>query len=305
MRILAEVSQGIGNILNTTQAISAIKSMGHDIDVLYTTDGLTPPYVISLIYLDTMIDNVFFTGSEEPTGEYDAYVSFFGPTLIKCQPGKPFYGVAMDEENVTKYSEVLLNFAVAKELGYEGDIKPGFFQTMMPDDNHPSVKNFPHKVVIAPGSKMNRFGTCKKYRGYDIVANALGGNENVIFIGTESDKAIHNELSGFNWFIGKDVQGLLKCAYIAANCRLLISNDTGFMHLRAITGQPQIAIFGPSGIAKNLPYNNNAVVISEKLDCVPCQKTSDWKTCDNECMSIYHERITSVAERFLKEPEGY
>jgi ADP-heptose:LPS heptosyltransferase len=247
-----------------------------------------------------MIDNVFFSRDEK--SGYDAYVSFFGPTQIRVPDDKPFYGVAMDVESVTKYSEVLLNFAVAKELGYDGDMKPGFFQTIVPEDP-PSLKNFPRRIVIAPGSKFNRFGMCKKYRGYDMVANALGGNENVIFIGTESDKAIHTELSKFDWYIGKDVQGLLKCAYIAANCKLLISNDTGFMHLRAITGKPQIAIFGPSGIAKNLPYNNNAVVISEKLDCVPCQKTSKWETCDNDCMNIYYERITSVAERFLKEGE--
>lgn len=296
MKILAEVSQGIGNILNTTQAISALKYMGHDIDVLYTTDGLTPPYVISLIYLDNFIDNVFFTGSGETPGEYDVYISFFGPTQIPVPDGKPFYGVAMDVESVTKYSEALLNFAVVKELGYTGDMLNGFFQTEVPEEIH----DIHNKIVIAPGSKFNRFGMCKKYRGYDIIADALG-NERVLFIGTESDRTINKELDRFNWFIGSDVHGLLKCAHITANCKLLISNDTGFMHLRAITRKPQIAIFGPSGIAKNIPYNDNAVVISRELDCVPCQKTSEWMTCDNDCMSIYYERITKVAERFLKE----
>ena len=295
MRILAEVSQGIGNILNTTQAISAIKSMGHDIDVLYTTDGLTPPYIISLIYLDSMIDNVFFTGTAEPPGEYDAYISFFGPTLIKVPDGKPFYGVAMDVESVTKYSEVLLNFAVAKELGYNGDMKPGFFQSITPDD-----KFLHNKIVIAPGSKLNRFGMCKKYRGYDLLAEALG-EKDVLFIGTESDRSIHPELARFRWYTGHDVQGLLKCAYITANCKLLISNDTGFMHLRAITKKPQIAIFGPSAIAKNIPYNDNAVVIAKsELDCMPCQKTSKWETCKNECMAIDFYDILHPAERFLR-----
>jgi lipopolysaccharide heptosyltransferase I len=57
--------------------------------------------------------------------------------------------------------------------------------------------------------------------------------------------------------------------------RLVISNDTGPMHVAAALGRPLIALFGPTNPRKTGPYRKlNSVLQINSLPCVPCLKQS-------------------------------
>lgn len=53
-------------------------------------------------------------------------------------------------------------------------------------------------------------------------------------------------------------------------CHLLITNDSGPMHLAAALNVPQIAIFGSTSDAATGPLSSVAAVIRQPVDCSPC-----------------------------------
>ena len=57
-------------------------------------------------------------------------------------------------------------------------------------------------------------------------------------------------------------------------CRLVVSNDTGPMHIAAALGRPVVAMFGPTDPRRTGPYGQLAHVAQDRaLPCVPCMKS--------------------------------
>ena len=53
-------------------------------------------------------------------------------------------------------------------------------------------------------------------------------------------------------------------------CDLLISNDSGPMHLAAALGKPVVAVFGPTHPQRSGPYQARSVAVSNYVECSPC-----------------------------------
>lgn len=51
---------------------------------------------------------------------------------------------------------------------------------------------------------------------------------------------------------------------------LMVTNDTGPMHVAAALGKPVVALFGPTSPYRTGPYGQLENVLQLKLDCVPC-----------------------------------
>ena len=49
---------------------------------------------------------------------------------------------------------------------------------------------------------------------------------------------------------------------ILKKCNLFIGNDSGLMHLAAVTGIPTVGLFGPSDINQYHPWGNKTLAIS-------------------------------------------
>jgi heptosyltransferase-1 len=74
---------------------------------------------------------------------------------------------------------------------------------------------------------------------------------------------------------------LKELAYLYSKCRLLVTTDTGPMHIAAAMGCPVVALFGPTAPWRTGPYGEGHRVIREEIECSPCFK----KTCDHlSCM---------------------
>jgi len=80
---------------------------------------------------------------------------------------------------------------------------------------------------------------------------------------------------------------------------LLLTNDSGTMHIADALGVKLVAVFGPTNPARTGPYNQRNHVIQARLDCAPCYK----KRCkDTRCMSeITAGEILKEIERVLEE----
>ena len=65
-----------------------------------------------------------------------------------------------------------------------------------------------------------------------------------------------------------DVSGLLA---VLAQCDLLISNDTGTIHLAAACGTPTLGLFFSTAYyAETAPYGENHTVLQVEIPCAPC-----------------------------------
>jgi heptosyltransferase-2 len=61
-------------------------------------------------------------------------------------------------------------------------------------------------------------------------------------------------------------------AALIQQCDLLISNDSGLMHVAVAVGTPVVAIYGPTDIRRTAPLGPQHTVIRHELPCSPCFK---------------------------------
>ena len=87
----------------------------------------------------------------------------------------------------------------------------------------------------------------------------------------------------------------LACLYREA--ALVITTDSGPMHLAAGMGTPVIALFGPTDPARTGPYGTGHRIIRRGLDCMPCfRKRCETRTCMRE---ITADEVFAAAEEML------
>jgi heptosyltransferase-1 len=107
----------------------------------------------------------------------------------------------------------------------------------------------------------------------------------VIFTGSDTDRgaigAIQSEMKteALN-LAGRTT--LKQLAYLYQRCTVVISTDTGPMHIAAAMGSPiVVALFGPTSPMRTGPYGGGQKVIRAGVECSPCFK----KRCDDmRCM---------------------
>jgi lipopolysaccharide heptosyltransferase I len=81
---------------------------------------------------------------------------------------------------------------------------------------------------------------------------------------------------------------------------LMISNDTGPMHVAAALGKPVVAIFGPTEPRRTGPYGQLQNVVRIDLPCAPCMKSTCHYAKPMECLrAISPEMIFTRAISLL------
>jgi 3-deoxy-D-manno-octulosonic-acid transferase/heptosyltransferase-1 len=93
---------------------------------------------------------------------------------------------------------------------------------------------------------------------------------------------------------------LLELAHLYKRAELLITPDSGPMHIAAAVGTPVIALFGPSAYWRTGPYGQGHTIIRTNLPCSPCF----LKKCSTrKCMAdiLPQQVFTAVEEKLTKE----
>jgi len=126
-------------------------------------------------------------------------------------------------------------------------------------------------------------------------------NIKIVFTGGIKDysiiKAITSSMKGraIN-FAGKTT--LTELAALYEKAALVISTDTGPMHLAAAVETPVVALFGPTAPWRTGPYGADHQVISAELECSPCFK----RRCETmDCMDqISINQVLKSVQKVLK-----
>jgi 3-deoxy-D-manno-octulosonic-acid transferase/heptosyltransferase-1 len=91
---------------------------------------------------------------------------------------------------------------------------------------------------------------------------------------------------------------LKQLAYLYSQCRLLVSTDTGSMHIAAAMNCPIVALFGPTAPRRTGPYGKDHIILRDELACSPCFK----KNCSHRsCMqNISVDRVFEAVKKLME-----
>lgn len=137
------------------------------------------------------------------------------------------------------------------------------------------LQNTKKLAIFCPGAE---YGPAKRWpeKYFSMLGDQLlERSYSLCLLGSSKDAAIGDAIvSGSNGVVlnlcGKT--NLADAIYLLASADLVVTNDSGLMHVAAALDRPQIALFGSSSPGFTPPLSARAKVLSLNLDCSPCFK---------------------------------
>jgi 3-deoxy-D-manno-octulosonic-acid transferase/heptosyltransferase-1 len=125
----------------------------------------------------------------------------------------------------------------------------------------------------------------------------------VVLSGGPQDQALTAEIQAIMTHSAINAAGKTSLKTLAAlyqKTAMVITTDTGPMHLAAAVGTPVVALFGPTAPWRTGPYGSGHVVVRRPLKCSPCFKRQcPIKT--HECLrQLSLEQVFEMVEKRLK-----
>ena len=135
------------------------------------------------------------------------------------------------------------------------------------------------------------------YHRFGVKTVLIGGKEDISYV-DEFTKKLPNNIDIFN-FCGK--LSIKELIGLFSKSRLLITNDSGPLHIASIVGLPTVSFFGPETPYLYGPLGSEHHVFYEDMFCSPCINIYNSKKSDchnNICLtSIKPETVLEIIER--------
>lgn len=303
-RILIVEIADIGDLVNCTPALSALREAYPQVHITLMTTSHSAPVVKDTGLVDEIIlfERQAFNSSRaffKPVNlrrvmalrrnRYDAVVYFHHFTLkpgtIKFALIGLFSGAkrrfGLDNGNGWFLTDKLSDLGYGAKhqaqywldlvglLGADSSSRPAKINTKHYELPHTTQK----RVIIHAGSGGYSLARRWSPEGFAIVADQLQANAQIILVGGKSDdsgavKAAmkHEPLD----LTGKT--SLPELASVLQQGDVYIGADSGVMHMAAAAGVPVVAIFGPSNHEAWSPWQpgGRTVVIRSGVECSPC-----------------------------------
>ncbi len=295
-RILIIKLKGIGDVILASLAIKPI----HDFFPEAKIDFLADKSSFDLLKSIPLINDIIINGktfSERiktalkiRSNDYDIVIDLYSNSTTalysyfsgaKLRAGFPYkgrkyaYNIFGPAER-DKYHNAELQLKLVENLGIP--IKEKYFPIQISEED----KNYSDSIL-------------SKYSGNDIIGISLTGGWNSKKCPAKRYAEIIKELEKKYSFIPlilwgpgdeKDANKIVSllpnavkipnCTFmqmgaIMENCKFILSNDSGPMHLAAALNIPLLAFFGPTNPKFHAPYSDNSLVINySELHCIIC-----------------------------------
>jgi heptosyltransferase-2 len=181
---------------------------------------------------------------------------------------KSWWNVPFFNERVRRPME---KHDVLRQLAIIGaDQEESSLKTELP----PSAKFIKYKgsFAIAPGSQW----PTKRWTEEGIVSlgrELLASGEKIVIVGSRAEielaQRITARLPGAVNLCGQTT--ILELAQLLKECKSLVSNDSGPMHMASLVEIPVVAVFGPTTVDLGYsPWNPRARIAEVNLGCRPC-----------------------------------
>ena len=117
-------------------------------------------------------------------------------------------------------------------------------------------------AVLCPGAE---YGPAKRWPYFKELSERI--SLPVVLLGSPKDHECANSIQGKN-LIGQTT--LDEAIELISGAALVVSNDSGLMHVAAAVGAPQVALFGSSSPERTPPRSPGSRVVWLKVQCSPC-----------------------------------
>ncbi|HWF62329.1 MAG TPA: lipopolysaccharide heptosyltransferase II [Nitrospira sp.] len=111
----------------------------------------------------------------------------------------------------------------------------------------------------------------------------------VVMIGGSDERTYMNKLRALTDRPFIDLSGDIPLGYLLAllsKATVMITNDSGPMHIAAALGVPVVAIFGPTSAARTGPYGGGYQVLTSRIPCSPCFSRVCRHNPELECLHL-------------------
>jgi lipopolysaccharide heptosyltransferase II len=168
---------------------------------------------------------------------------------------------------------------IARECGAEtektSNVQRPTLNVQLSDSNQLSTINHqPLKIGLCPGAE---YGPAKRWlpeRFAEAAAKITAqSSAQWILFGTKKDAAIGEQIAAAigDHCVNRIGQTTLdQLIDELRQCRLLLTNDTGTMHLAALLGVPVVAVFGSTEPRLTGPLGNGHIILRHHVECSPC-----------------------------------
>lgn len=148
----------------------------------------------------------------------------------------------------------------------------------------------------------------------DLARRLMTATQRTLVFGGVDDVELTGRVAGKAGSNGFDLGGrtsLLELAGALLSCDLLVTNDTGPMHLAAALGVPVLALEGPADVKQTRPLGSSVRLVGRfDLPCVPCVRNEcprrgagyELAEATRECMQLIGiAEVETAARQMLNE----
>ncbi len=202
-----------------------------------------------------------------------------------AREGSPwFYSHLVDVPKADMHAvDRYLLFGKALEISQKGSIKFGLQVTTDDQDELRNLfKAVGQQEMVPPLEKLIGLNPSARWmtkrwpcESYAAVADYLQeeGLGRVLLLGGREDQRLAQEIQGQMKTSLVDLTGKTRLRVLPALFKqldVLITNDSGPMHIAAAVGTPVVALFGATSATRTGPYGEGHSVLSHNVPCRPC-----------------------------------
>ncbi len=299
-RILVIKPRAIGDVLLSTAVLPNLRNEFPEARIDFLVESFAAsvlegnPHIDNIVTYDTRIESSLSIIMKVRKNKYDMVIDLFGNprtaiiTILsgaQVRVGFPFkwrrlaYNIIVPPRSESVHN-VEFNLDAMRHIGIQvHDSYPRFYL------DEPSIE-FARSFMEAENLKPSGFITVNIGGGWDakrwpidkfiVLSNAIASQlrQSVVALYGPAEEKEAREICDFSPAILAPRTSLKQMGAILKASQLLITNDSGPMHIAAALGVPTLAIFGPTNPRLQGPYGNiSEIVRNEKLDCLECNLT--------------------------------
>ncbi len=325
-RILVIKPRAIGDVLLSTPVLPELRREFPDAQIDFLVESFASPvlegnpYVNRVVTYDTRVDSSASIISRVRKNHYDLVIDLFANprtaviTLLsgaRYRVGFPFkwrrvaYNIIVSPRSGQVHN-VEFNLDAIRRLGIEvNSAAPSFclneesvrFARSFLAENDLAAGEF-LAINIGGGWETKRWPVDKFTELSSMIRLKL--DRRVVVLYGPSEEAGAAKIARSSSAILAPPTSLEQMGAILSLSKLLITNDSGPMHIAAALGVPTLAIFGPTSPHLQGPYGNvSEIVRNEKLDCLECNLTKC--PIGNPCMKeLDPETVFSSLQKLIR-----
>lgn len=299
-RVLVIKPRAIGDVLLSTSVLPGLRRAFPSASIDFLVEAFAAPvlegnpFIDNVLSYNTAKDSSVSIISRVRGNNYNLVIDLFANprTAVitrlsgaRYRVGFPFkwrryaYNIIVTPRSGDVHN-VEFNLDALRRIGIEPvDGKPSFSvdeysrrfaESFFEENNLRSGEFF--AINIGGGWDIKRWPVDKFIELCTMIDSRLG--KRVVVLYGPSEEADASRISSSSNALLAPQTTLKQMGAILTGSALLITNDSGPMHVAAALGVPTLAIFGPTSPGLQGPYGNVSVIVrNEQLDCLECNLT--------------------------------